>query len=95
MDLEKIGIEPSEITESLLDDLFAPMKKDNERVYFNFLYRLLNFEKPSYDNYASEFIEGYARVGSYGFEKNPKFTDKNLLPESLISWLAFKMLGEE
>lgn len=83
LDLEKIGIQDAEINSDLVDELFQPMlgKKSKNRLYFNFLYRLVNDEPPNFTNNKSEYIEGYARISGYGIKNNKAFfvfTDEDI-----------------
>lgn len=60
---------------SLANELFEPFKADkpNNRIYFNFLYKLIgDGAAPSYSVKTSEYIEGYAKIQSFGVTSDGK-----------------------
>jgi len=72
IDISKIGLSPPTITSDIVDDLFKPMNgnKEENRLYFNFLYSLVGNEVPNYQSINSEYIEGFARISCYGIDQN-------------------------
>lgn len=70
LNLEKLGIVvPPGSEKQLAEDLFEPMIKEKQRIYFNFLYALIG-NNPDYRNTNSDYLEGYARINGYGFDSN-------------------------
>lgn len=71
LDLGKIGITTSSYSytekKALVKDLFEPMVKEQQRMYFNFLYAILG-NTPAYNSTNSDYLEGYARITGYGFD---------------------------
>jgi len=69
LDLDKVNIDVSVLTtaekEELTKQLFAPMIRNQKRMYFNFLYALVG-DEVDYTRTSSDYIEGYARIRSYG-----------------------------
>ncbi|KAB1065896.1 hypothetical protein [Salibacter halophilus] len=72
LDLSSLGIHDfNNLTSSqkkeLTDDLFRHQLVNKERLYFSYLYALLG-QSPNYKKNDTEFIEGYARPDSYGYD---------------------------
>lgn len=72
LDLTKIGIDWGNINlqdkDLLCKELFEPIDKEKQRIYFNFLYDLVGAGEPNVDEITSEYIDGYARVDGYGHD---------------------------
>ena len=71
LDLDKIGI-PFPTTQQekvdLVDQLFEPMRNNKDRIFFSFLYALMG-DNPDYKYTHSDYLDGYARVDSYGYDQ--------------------------
>lgn len=68
LDLDKLGINESDVDDNMVEQLFAPLIQENKRLFFSFLYRLEGGGNPNYNSTNSEFIDGYAYVRKYGKE---------------------------
>ncbi len=72
LDLESLGIDYNSLTlpaqqHQLAQELFYQQQVNKERLYFNFLYALMG-ETPNYTKNHSDYLEGYARIHSFGYD---------------------------
>lgn len=71
LDLAKIGVDFSGTQQEkvdIVDQLFEPMRNDKDRIFFSFLYALMG-NNPDYRYTHSDYLDGYARVDSYGYDQ--------------------------
>lgn len=79
IDLSKVGINLADYSDAqqqqIVRKMFEPVR--SERLYFNFLYKLIGDGKPDLSQtmaeYNAEYIEGYARIEGYGIDDGKPF----------------------
>lgn len=89
IDIEKIGIANDYFSnlstaekQIFVKEVFEPMIKNKDRIFFNFLYKLIGDGAPDYKYNHSDYVEGYARIDWIGYDDNGVFFTFKGSPES-------------